>query len=305
MPRPPSPTPEDSPSTPLRARAFVPPPPAPRSAADARAALRLAASSSFAALVGAAQHELDRLGYNHSPGYHHPVDKRLPFKTLAARAVNALHDPAPIKCVEGVALALALTAGLPGVDRLALGFRSREHSNGKKHRHVVLALRDCSSGGWAAAGMSRRPDLLGGRAPGADLPSLSSLVARYASGYAAVGHVLEKVRVGFPAPHSLRCARRVSWRRLRLTLPEVAAAGGAAAAAASGEGEEEAAWRLVAAALDAFAACPGKASGAQPTSSPRRRDTDASLASTLSLSAGGGGGAAEAGASVLASASRA
>jgi len=280
-------------------------PPPPRSAAGCRAALR--AELPFAARVAAAQQIIDSLGYSFAPGpsYYFGVDKRLPFRALAASAASMLADPAPLKCVEAAALSLLLTAGWPRVDRLALGFRSRcraprqpaggsgrqeEEGEEERHRHVVLALRDRATGAWAALGASRRPLLLGGTA--ASFPSLSALVARYAAGYAAVGHRLDKVRVGSPAPHSLRCARRVSWRALRLPLGRAAFAGASAPGGKSGGvgggGGGGGAWAASAAALDAFAEAPRRAAAAAAAAAGApRRATDASFASSVSRLASG------------------
>lgn len=233
-------------------------PPPPRSASEVRAALRAIGGSdgallsldSFAARVAATKAVIDSLGYNHGPvgSYHHGVDKTLPFARLAASAARMLADPAPLKCVEACALALVLTAGWEGVDRFALGFRSSCGGGAdqprRRHRHVVVALRlryGCGDAAppreaWAALGASRAPSLLGGVGP--LFPSLSSLVARYAAGYASLGHMLERVRMGAPAPHSLLCLQRATWRRLRVSVPAT--------------GEEG--WAAVADQLDAFAA---------------------------------------------------
>jgi hypothetical protein len=299
------------------------PPPPPRAAGDVRARVRAASASSttpltsFAARVSAAQAVIDSLGYNHAPGYHHPVDKRVPFAELAASAARMLSDPAPLKCVEAAALAMVLTAGWEGVDRLALGFRS--HAGGvvgggqeqpqHQHRHVVLALRlrrttgpreegeaqaeaEAAHEAWAALGASRAPGLLGGvgpismggglgPSPVAAFSSLSSLVARYAEGYTRVGHSLERVRVGGHAPHSLRCARRATWRRLRLSLAGGGGGGGdgsaaAPAAAAAAAASSVLAWPGVAAELDDFAS----AAAARPRTAEVGRETTSTRGSS-------------------------
>lgn len=62
-----------------------------------------------------------------------------PPRRRAARRI--LRDPLPLKCVEATFLALLLTCGWRGADRVALGFKSRA-AGGAPHRHIVLAVRD-------------------------------------------------------------------------------------------------------------------------------------------------------------------
>jgi hypothetical protein len=77
------------------------------------------------------------------------------------------------------------------------------------YRHIVLAVRDTSSGLWGALGLSRRRELM-------DKPlrhsSLSALVGDFVAAYALWGHEVLKVRVGLPAPHEAACNKHVCWR---------------------------------------------------------------------------------------------
>ena len=72
-------------------------------------------------------------------------------------ARQMLREGLPIKCVEAVFLALYLTADMEDIDRIPVGFKSC--LNGHVHRHIVLLVREKSSGQFGALGLSRRKEL--------------------------------------------------------------------------------------------------------------------------------------------------
>ncbi|KIZ04359.1 Vasohibin-2 [Monoraphidium neglectum] len=108
-------------------------------------------------------------------------------------ARDILREPLPIKCVEATFVALLVTCGWRDLDRVAVGFKSRA-ADGQCYRHIVLAVRDTSSGLWGALGLSRRRELM-------DKPlrhsSLSALVGDFVAAYALWGHEVLKVRMFF------------------------------------------------------------------------------------------------------------
>ena len=75
---------------------------------------------------------------------------------VALCAKQIIRAALPIQCVEAVFLGCLLTAGLKGLDRVPLSFKSKHDSN--TYRHIVLAVR--YEGKWGALGISRRSKLM-------------------------------------------------------------------------------------------------------------------------------------------------
>lgn len=153
------------------------------------------------------------LEYNHTTGVQHfSVDKSRPLGRLMDTARAILRDALPIKCVEAVFLALYLTAGIAGLERIPLAFKTTV--GGHTYRHIVLAVHDRTEGTYGALGISRRKELMYKELCH---PSLSELVRSFVDGYAKWWHRVVKVRLGLPVAHELHSNEKVCWRRLTVT----------------------------------------------------------------------------------------
>ncbi|EFJ37010.1 hypothetical protein SELMODRAFT_6937, partial [Selaginella moellendorffii] len=102
-----------------------------------------------------------------------------------------IHSPQAIKCVEGVILAIYLTAGLQGVERLPVGFETEQDT--KIHQHIILVVRNGKK--FGAFGMSREADLAGREI---EFDSFSSIVSDYKRAYEGHRHTIQKLWVGLP-----------------------------------------------------------------------------------------------------------
>jgi hypothetical protein len=76
--------------------------------------------------------------------------------TLFNVDMQIVYAPQPIKCVEAVFLALYLTAGVPEVERIPLGFKTE--IGGQVYQHIVLLVQH--NGKFGAFGISRCPNLM-------------------------------------------------------------------------------------------------------------------------------------------------
>ncbi|KAG0573139.1 hypothetical protein KC19_VG152000 [Ceratodon purpureus] len=137
--------------------------------------------------------------------------KLRPLAQIMDTARMIVYAPQPIKCVEAVFVALYLTAGLPDVERVPLGFKTE--LSGQVYQHIVLLVQHGSK--WGAFGISRCPDLMN-----KDLmfDSMSSVIENFKAAYELQGHIVLKVRVGLPVEHSNTSPNFVCWRHLNLNL---------------------------------------------------------------------------------------
>jgi len=128
-----------------------------------------------------------------------------------ARAI--INAALPIRCVEGVFLALYLTRAFNNVARIPLSFESE--MAGKKFGHIVLAVRGGYQGSWGALGISRRKSLAG--AP-LVYPSLSALVQYFIKGYKKCFHTVRRVRLGVPVPHDMGSSEVLNWKAVTFEI---------------------------------------------------------------------------------------
>ena len=123
----------------------------------------------------------------------------------------------PIKCIEGVFLALYLTSEIHDVERVPISFKSTV--NGQIYRHIVLAVRHGNR--YGALGISRRKEL--GYQP-LHFNSLSELMMRYKTAYEQWWHTLLGIKVGVPVPHSVLSQEKICWRFCNVKVPKSAGA---------------------------------------------------------------------------------
>ena len=131
-------------------------------------------------------------------------------------AREIIREALPIQCVEAVFLAVHLTAELDCLDlRVPLSFKSK---CGEAHyRHIVLAVRDASTGKWGSLGISRRK-VLAYKEP--SFESLSTLVLDFQLSYKQCEHDLVKIYLGLPFPSGLHSVDPIKWRVLKQELTE-------------------------------------------------------------------------------------
>lgn len=127
-----------------------------------------------------------------------------------------LRESLPIKCVEAVFVALYLTAGIDGLERVPLAFKTTVGKH--TFRHIVLAVhhRDRKDGtsAYGALGISRRKELMFKELA---YPTMSALTRSFVEGYERWWHRVSKVRLGLPVSHDVHSNERVVWRRLTVT----------------------------------------------------------------------------------------
>ena len=131
-------------------------------------------------------------------------------------ARNILNEALPIKCIEGVFLALYLTSELHDVERVPISFKSTV--NGQIYRHIILAVRVGTR--YGALGISRRKELA--YAP-LQYASLSDLMMKYKKAYEQWWHTLLGIKVGLPVPHSVLSQEKICWRFCNVKVPKSAA----------------------------------------------------------------------------------
>jgi len=128
-----------------------------------------------------------------------------------------VQEALPIKCIEGVFLALYLTSEIQDVERVPISFKSTV--NGQVYRHIVLAIRYGNR--YGALGISRRKEL--GYQP-LQFDSLSELMMRYKQSYEQWWHTLLGIKVGLPVPHSVLSQEKICWRFCNVKVPKSPAA---------------------------------------------------------------------------------
>ncbi|XP_024525379.1 vasohibin-2-like [Selaginella moellendorffii] len=141
---------------------------------------------------------------------HYNVNKYRPLAKLMDTAQMMIHSPQAIKCVEGVILAIYLTAGLQGVERIPVGFETEQDT--KIHQHIILVVRNGKK--FGAFGMSREADLAGREF---EFDSFSSIVSDYKRAYEGHRHTIQKLWVGLPVELNVESYNYVCWRYLTLT----------------------------------------------------------------------------------------
>ncbi len=92
------------------------------------------------------QDVISGLQYNLSTERVFSLDKQRPLAALVEEAATILREGLPIKCLEAVFVALALTAGWTGMERVPLGFKSRVLADGQVRRTHICTGPCLSSG---------------------------------------------------------------------------------------------------------------------------------------------------------------
>ena len=115
----------------------------------------------------------------------------------------------PIQCVEAVFIGILLTAGITGLHRIPLSFKSRLGNN--THRHLVLILHHENL--WGAIGISRRNNLM---YKPLIFNSLYDLIENFKDSYEMCFHRLVKIYLGPPLSHDMFCDTPIIWRSLAL-----------------------------------------------------------------------------------------
>ncbi|KAL6752521.1 Vasohibin-domain-containing protein [Haematococcus lacustris] len=222
----------------------------------------------------AVQRVINALEYNHQQGYLFNVDKDRPLCRILDTARDVLREAMPIKCIEAVFLGLLLTNNWEHMERYPVGFKSK--CQGNTYRHIVLAVRDASSGLWGALGISRREELM--FKPLA-YHSLAALMLEFKVSYEKWHHTLHKIRVGLPVEHGCSASGGVCWRYCNVSAARHP-------------------WSVCASVLDCFAgsanilaarfsgSAPPKSSrsAGQPATRPSAATTAASLSSSAVIS---------------------
>jgi Vasohibin len=85
------------------------------------------------------QEYIESYRYNFAPGYLHNVRKRRPFSEIVNTARDIMSSALPIKCIEGVFLALYLTCQYSEWDRYPLGFKSTMQGHKAAFRCAAIA----------------------------------------------------------------------------------------------------------------------------------------------------------------------
>ena len=154
--------------------------------------------------------------YNHTGKSYFKMSRDRGLKHVHFTAREIIREALPIQCVEAVFLAVHLTAELDCLDlRVPLSFKSK---CGEAHyRHIVLAVRDASTGKWGSLGISRRK-VLAFKEP--SFESLSTLVLDFQLSYKQCDHDLVKIYLGLPFPSGLHSVDPIKWRVLKQELTE-------------------------------------------------------------------------------------
>eukprot|EP01025_Chloroclados_australasicus_P001978 TRINITY_DN10468_c1_g2_i4.p1 TRINITY_DN10468_c1_g2~~TRINITY_DN10468_c1_g2_i4.p1 ORF type:complete len:391 (-),score=26.14 TRINITY_DN10468_c1_g2_i4:742-1746(-) len=153
------------------------------------------------------QNILNQLNYNYHPGFFYNVNKRRPFARIMDTARDILRDGLPIKCLDGVFVAIFLTCGWEDLDRFPLTFKTV--AMGSVFRHIVLAVRHRPSNKWGALGLSRKKTLMNKEL---EFAALSDLLGDFKNNYSEWGHQIVKVRIGLPLEHNVYFNGSVCWR---------------------------------------------------------------------------------------------
>ncbi|CAK9874196.1 unnamed protein product [Sphagnum jensenii] len=149
--------------------------------------------------------------YRHTAHTNFNAQKLRPLARIMDTARMIVYAPQPIKCVEAVFLALYLTAGLPEVERIPLGFKTE--IGGQVYQHIVLLVQH--NGKFGAFGISRCPNLMN---KDLTFDSISSIVENFKIAYEDQKHTVLKIRVGLPVEHSIVSTNFVCWCHLALNL---------------------------------------------------------------------------------------
>eukprot|EP00467_Chlorarachnion_reptans_P023419 CAMPEP_0114500532 /NCGR_PEP_ID=MMETSP0109-20121206/8014_1 /TAXON_ID=29199 /ORGANISM="Chlorarachnion reptans, Strain CCCM449" /LENGTH=336 /DNA_ID=CAMNT_0001678199 /DNA_START=1 /DNA_END=1008 /DNA_ORIENTATION=+ len=144
--------------------------------------------------------------------YFHP-DKTLPLQRVMNIAKTIIRDCLPIKCLEATFLGIYLTREVEGLIRIPLRFGTI--IQGHIYWHIVLAVKDKSSGMWGALGLSRRKDL--GYKP-LQFKSLAALTGDYKSAYESIGHRIVKMTAGLPVGTGLSSNEKVFYHFLVIPM---------------------------------------------------------------------------------------
>jgi len=154
--------------------------------------------------------------YNHTGKNYFKMSRDRGLKHVHFTAREIIREALPIQCVEAVFLAVHLTAELDCLDlRVPLSFKSK---CGEAHyRHIVLAVRDASTGKWGSLGISRRK-VLAYKEP--TFESLSTLVLDFQLSYKQCDHDLVKIYLGLPFPSGLHSVDPIKWRVLKQELTD-------------------------------------------------------------------------------------
>ena len=154
--------------------------------------------------------------YNHTGKSYFKMSRDRGLKHVHFTAREIIREALPIQCVEAVFLAVHLTAELDCLDlRVPLSFKSK---CGESHyRHIVLAVRDGSTGKWGSLGISRRK-VLAYKEP--TFESLSTLVLDFQLSYKQCDHDLVKIYLGLPFPSGLHSVDPIKWRVLKQELTD-------------------------------------------------------------------------------------
>ena len=161
--------------------------------------------------ITAVQSFISSFEYNYSGVPFVPLKKSRSLLYVYKTAQDIIRIGLPIQCVEATFLGCHLTAGMKGVDRVPLSFKSK--CQGSIHRHMVLAIR--YNGKWGALGISRRGDLM---SKDLKYSSLGELVLDYNQAYRKSFHNLLTVYVGLPFSHDKSTDNPVKWRAQKVHI---------------------------------------------------------------------------------------
>ncbi|BHF71821.1 Tubulinyl-Tyr carboxypeptidase 1 [Sparganum proliferum] len=134
--------------------------------------------------LSAIQSYMSSLQYNYTGTQFFAIPKFRPIIRLVDTAREIIRDSLPIKCLEGVILAV----------------------------HIVLGI--YCRGYFGALGMSRREDLM---YKPLEFHCLSDLVGSYLKAYASYEHIVQKLKIGGPIPHEPHMLETIMWRGLSIS----------------------------------------------------------------------------------------
>jgi hypothetical protein len=160
------------------------------------------------------QKYLCELKYNHTGTQFFEIRKDRPLCGLMESAKDMIRESLPIKCLEATILALHLTNGITGLQRFALGFKTK--INKAWLSHVVLGM--YYNGKFGALGLSRREDLM---YKPLMFTSLYDLIENYKTCYNKYFHVLKKVKISYPITHDPHSYERINWKYLTLSMDKI------------------------------------------------------------------------------------
>ena len=161
--------------------------------------------------VTAIQSFISSFEYNYSGTPFVPLKKSRSLLYVHKIAQDIIRIGLPIQCVEATFLGCHLTAGMKGVDRVPLSFKSK--CQGAIHRHMVLAVR--YNNNWGALGISRRGNLM---FKDLKYSSLAELVLDFDQAYRKSYHNLLTAYVGLPFSHDISKDNPVKWRAEKIHI---------------------------------------------------------------------------------------